>query len=419
MRRRPSNVGSWIAAGSALIASGIDTQAFAGHRDRERTDLGVYFGATFGAGQRRIGWGLEARRYRMSRELHGCDGGHDSSRFTAGIARVGWLGWKTPHLLVGAQAGEMNLGGTSIAGELDIGHRFGANAGPQVQFGGEASAIHFLFNTQARVDPVRAEASWNLGWRSPPHPIVECFSIAGRPRRDADGIAALPSAHFLDMDARGDLERQCLAQRWTERARVEWASVPSFLELAAQLRALDAPHGLIRRAVEASLDEVRHAILSAHFAALARGTTIRLDGLDVGSRPLLAGQQGLDRLAIESWTDGCVGEGSASATAELSAAISEDPATSVAQRRIAFDERRHAALAWDVLEWSLRGGADPGVFGGERERGTGDARVEDVDGPDLTSWGMLPPHIERALRERERKSAAERLAVLLADCRSC
>ncbi len=57
------------------------------------------------------------------------------------------------------------------------------------------------------------------------------------------------------------------------------------------------------------------------------------------------------RLAVESWEDGCLGEGLAAERARRS----RGPVNA----RIARDEQRHADLAWSVLAWALAEGGRP------------------------------------------------------------
>ena len=170
---------------------------------------------------------------------------------------------------------------------------------------------------------------------------------------------------------------------------MEAESVPAFDLLAHDLRRARAPRSLLRRAVAAGDDEVLHA----HLAAALAGQTpeVQLGGaLDsLESRAGLEGDQLLARLAVESWLDGCLGEGAAAERARLESERLDDPDACRAQRIIAADERRHAELAWDVLTWTLS------VGGGPVRRALRDVLeipltiTEDVNAGEATHFGYL------------------------------
>jgi hypothetical protein len=63
--------------------------------------------------------------------------------------------------------------------------------------------------------------------------FISALHASGRPYRAA-GAQWLPSV-------RGRRPTNALADHWVSSARAEWASVPAFLSLAAELRAADAP----------------------------------------------------------------------------------------------------------------------------------------------------------------------------------
>jgi hypothetical protein len=81
-----------------------------------------------------------------------------------------------------------------------------------------------------------------------------------------------------------------------------------------------------------------------------------LDHVNEPARPQLEASAGLVRLAVESWVDGCLGEGVAAAAAREEAKLATDATLRAAQTTIATDEAQHAELAWDVLEWALATG---------------------------------------------------------------
>ncbi|MEF2985579.1 hypothetical protein, partial [Pseudomonas aeruginosa] len=65
----------------------------------------------------------------------------------------------------------------------------------------------------------------------------------------------------------------------------------------------------------------------------------------------------LERLAVEAWLDGCIGERAAAEVARQSDA--RDRLTRQTLSRAAADETEHARLAWDVLSFALAKGGRP------------------------------------------------------------
>jgi hypothetical protein len=115
-----------------------------------------------------------------------------------------------------------------------------------------------------------------------------------------------------------------------DAAQLEAASVPAFEILAAELRAHDAPPGLIARALESADDERRHARI---MTALARA-----HGATPGPVRVIAREpRDLEAIARENAVEGLVREA-------YGARVAIDHA-------IAVDEQRHADLAADVHAW--------------------------------------------------------------------
>jgi hypothetical protein len=130
-------------------------------------------------------------------------------------------------------------------------------------------------------------------------------------------------------------------------ARAAWfegASVHAFVQLARQLVRHDAPARLVRAALRAAVDEVRHArIMSA--LATTRGATPP----PVEVRPPT--RRSLASIASENATEGCVGETWAALVAMWQAQRAADPDIQAAFAAIAGDELRHAALSWELDAW--------------------------------------------------------------------
>lgn len=283
------------------------------------------------------GLGLEGRMLSPVEE--------DGSGITGGIgARVALVGWDQLRLLVTPQLVRV-VDNASIGLELGLGTRLGRERGLLME---GAVRGDYGYGHMRMAVAARDAGRWSLsvGARAPqvdgmptsPGPYT------GRPLRDdRGGRAALPAVCLLDRDFEG--------RRWAERARMEWASVPAFGELHEQLRACGAPAELQARALAAADDELRHAVDAAHMATLLTGAPVALDPPARSRRRALGGRDGLERLVGESWSDGCLGEGTAAHEARLEADTAPSPVRPVL-RRVAEDEQRHAELAWDVLRFA-------------------------------------------------------------------
>ena len=215
--------------------------------------------------------------------------------------------------------------------------------------------------TSCRGSATRGEAAFNLGV-SIDHPnILTMISGAhGRPLRGKDGLAALPVLNIqdLDLDEAPKDTRNRLATVWSKRAQQEWASVPAFQQLMEQLRANDAPESFVRRAETAGEDEVRHAVLAAGMVSKFTERTVALDSAETETREPVMGREGLKRLAVESWLDGCLGEGLAAVSVAEEAEVTTMPDVRAALQQIARDEYKHAELGWDILAWAVQQGSD-------------------------------------------------------------
>lgn len=145
-----------------------------------------------------------------------------------------------------------------------------------------------------------------------------------------------------------------VGERWLAVARAEHASIAAFGQLGLHLATLGAPARLLAATHRAALDEIDHAErcfaiarkLSgvAHTAGPIRALGRRTRAIDVAT------------LAVESLCDGCVGEGVAADVAALGATTATSPEIRTTLARIAEDERRHAALAWQLVAWCVQVG---------------------------------------------------------------
>lgn len=348
--------GASAAVSGLALAGGLAVPGRAVARDwRPGGDAGIYVGYRFGGVDRgRFAVGLEARGLMIDRN-HDCDGNHQV--FGGAVARLEVDGGTQNRLTLGPTLGTTN-GMTGYAFEAAGGFVFGAAPGPVALVSAEGMAAELL---DARI-AYSIGRDWLVagGVRFPPLTYA-AFCGTGRRLRREDGPARLAGA-VIGTGGRcpGELDLESLpessvraAQVWTHRACLEWASVPAFCEVAAQLRACHAPADLVARARDAATDELRHAVLSAGLARDLAGTeAISLDPAAADRRAPAVGRGGLVRLAVESFVDGCVSESAAAALAADEAAGAGDLAVGRLQRAIAADEARHAELAWAIVEWA-------------------------------------------------------------------
>ncbi|KAL9180907.1 hypothetical protein ACHAXT_009712 [Thalassiosira profunda] len=203
-----------------------------------------------------------------------------------------------------------------------------------------------------------------------------------------------------------------LGEKWTTSALGEHASVASFAAFSIALMTNGAPSDLVQDALEAALDEVRHAATSFDIAS-------RLLGRDVGPGPLPASHHefgsDLMALAIAVAREGCVDEtlSALEAAAEVDALdlvlangaeegskyYAVDEATLAWIREelhtIAMEEGGHAALAWRTFHWVCRVDADAcdavkqNVLSEAKLEGAFRRRFGSVDGIMAESWRKI------------------------------
>lgn len=134
---------------------------------------------------------------------------------------------------------------------------------------------------------------------------------------------------------------------FAELARLEAASVHAFRELAAELFAHGAPPALVRAAMSAAEDEVRHA---RSMARLARRFGAEPVAADVVRQPI----RDIETIALSNAVEGCVRETFGALLAHHAAGASTLPEARAAMAVIAGDETRHAALSWATHAWLSR-----------------------------------------------------------------
>lgn len=158
-----------------------------------------------------------------------------------------------------------------------------------------------------------------------------------------------PAADALDPTLRARV-----ADGWCEDARMEHASVAAFARATLELMSVGAPAELLVGCQRAALDEIDHARRLFTLAASYGGHE-----LQPGPLPALPPRSAeLERLAADTFAEGCAGESIAALAAERSLRACVDPAVRASLEVIAADEARHAALAWATVRWAVKTGGD-------------------------------------------------------------
>lgn len=414
-------ISSWrkeLAAAGFVLASGVGGVARA-EPPSWGAEFGAFVGYHFGGGlPGRFAAGLEIRGIRAERQQQ-CEA-DVFAPFGAMVGRLAIVGWELQ--VVTAAQGGMRYGSTDVAGEVGVGYAFGPRPGLFVQPGLEASVGQLLLARAQHA--VFRDSAVAIGARGMNRGFVTSGCVAtGRPLRDAEGglsqAAVRVGGPTLAQTAPADTCAARAARVWADRAGDEWASVAAFDDLAGQLAACGAPASLVARALVAGADEVRHAVVSAAIAAgfAGGGVTVELPST-AGRRAPAPGAAGLWRLVTESWTDGCLGEGTAAAWAAAEAETAGDAALRAALHGIAVDEEGHAQLAWDVLGWALACAPQPtraalSMAGAPRD---GAPRTEATapGGDDLAALGCLDGPRRARAAQRQGAIARARVAALLA-----
>eukprot|EP01062_Namystynia_karyoxenos_P047488 TRINITY_DN3584_c0_g1_i1.p1 TRINITY_DN3584_c0_g1~~TRINITY_DN3584_c0_g1_i1.p1 ORF type:complete len:523 (+),score=115.98 TRINITY_DN3584_c0_g1_i1:95-1570(+) len=184
----------------------------------------------------------------------------------------------------------------------------------------------------------------------------------GRPYPPADRLATATTDHALAFIPQIDAEvegNSDVAQLWLKQAEDEQASVASFAALTLRLMAAGAPAALLNACLSAGQDEVRHAEICYDFAAELGARGAREPRLLPPHQLEVTGD--LTDLAARAVSEGAVGEAVAAASAAAAAAAATCERVAAAQRGIAADEARHAALAWATAAWAAREPGDAGA----------------------------------------------------------
>jgi hypothetical protein len=352
-----------LAMTSAAAATMFPRDAQAQETYTLRAGIGVFVGYNFGP-REGVEWGFEGYVGRSTEYAPWCDGSTQPQSVLGGGAQVGLIGLKDPRvtgLVFGGK--ELSPTGPSFTGEMGATYRFGSDPGPGIHFG--ISPAWTFFDAYLRAQLLLDDYSVGAGARMMPFfsPGIGC-AISGRSLRTDEGLATVTSRVRRARSAANPLlekdpRRQLAGRAWERDAQYECASVPAFLDLAEALLACDAPFELVERALDAACDEIAHARLCARLASRYQGENVHPALPPAARRRPLGGRPGVARLAVESWIDGCLGEGAAAHQAARASKLAVDRAAQEVLRRIAVDESRHAELGWAVLRWALQcGGAD-------------------------------------------------------------
>lgn len=321
--------------------------------------LGVHLSVIFGGGGApRAGLGLDLRAsYLLGGGSDTC--GQDAEGGVGPFGQVTGIIGEGTRFTLGLQGGAAEslfaygaeAGWTYRDGDTFSGHG--------VHFGVLAEALFFDTLLRFDVTPLEAvdqvEVEFGFGAHFPPIYGFNGFcSDVGRPLRVA-GVPQLARVVVLRR-VHAASELAPVGAAWLGDARAEAASVPAFLRLRDDLRAVGAPVGLRRRAVAAARDEVRHARLCREVARSSLGVEVGLVPPPIPVTAKRSRAAALRALAIESWREGCIGEGVAARHAALALAEATDGGARQALTHIVRDEAAHAELAWSVLEHALHAG---------------------------------------------------------------
>jgi hypothetical protein len=369
--------------------------------------FGAYLGYSFGGENPGIALGLEAYADFSTDSL--C--GHSSCAIFGPILRVGFVKQGSPQITVGGRAGISRRAMLQVAGEAGLTYRFGENAGPGLNLGLHS---HFLLGG-LMANYVVGFDEFTVAARAGLNPFLFAGmgeGMHGRPLRDGKAYAALPDVKRDSTTADTERAKQA-SDIWENRAQTEWASVPAFLEVAEQLQAVNAPSSLINRALEAAYDEKQHAILAAGMSAKIGGGTLELGNPKTSHRMPLPGKAGLTRLAVESWMDGCLGEGTAARVAFSEANHTRDPILEQTLDQIAGDEARHAGLAWDVMAWAADRGGKAVTGALEQVRELMPQEPADNHTSEFEAYGVSSSDETNEIALKNRRESLPRLDALL------
>ncbi len=220
--------------------------------------------------------------------------------------------------------------------------------------------------------------------------------------------------------------REALATLWHHDAQKEHASVPAFSRLAWLLAGLGAPPQLLEGAHHAGLQEIDHARRCFALAGGYAGAPLSVEPIpELLSAPLGVGRDPLLAVAVESLRDGCLIEDFNADVARVAADHARDPAALELATIIARDEREHAELAWQILEWCIASGDAPlrraiaraaETLPAQGPRAYAEDETELVAAADpeaMIAHGRVPPEQWAGIFARRRALTVDRVRALL------
>ena len=230
------------------------------------------------------------------------------------------------------------LGGTAHVGAL-----YGAGLIGSLLGNGFSRGRQLRERGVTKLPPVLPGAAWTVGGNS---------GRGARARRDVGRVDAA-ALEAIPVAVRGPL-----AARFRENGRTEHASVGAFARLSLDLMTLGAPPTLLADASRDALDEIYHAELCFGLARALDGTPQSPGPLTAPTSELVGRprHEALATLAVDSLFDGALHEGLSARVLAVLAKRCEVPAIATILATLAADEGRHAAHAWDVLDYCVAEG---------------------------------------------------------------
>ena len=357
IRSRVRRLAALGALASAIFPQEARAQEFVGSAG---TYVSFVFGERFG-----VGWGFEGGFSYLLEGGSSCDnGGRGGLGFTTQLGAIDVDTFRA----VAAVHGGANVADTMDSPVVD------GEAGVAMHVNEEIGVgIHTALNVDIPFTPISAwtnfiRAEWLLDEYSVGGGVVlpgrygmsQQTCVIGRPLRAAGQLVAPGLACVAERFAPSPTDvDDAVARAWAEDAQAEAASVPAFLLLAQELMLLGAPMSLVDAALDAAEDEIRHAQSCAAIASQLCGALVVPRIPVTPRRKPLGRADSLIRLAVESWLDGCLNEGGASARAAEAAYSAEKPSMRNVLSGVATDEARHAKLGWEVLQFAMQAGGAP------------------------------------------------------------
>jgi hypothetical protein len=372
--------------------------------------LGLFFGYQFESEPTRSGleWGFEAYATQRYGDVGTC--GNNTRAGFGPIVQLGIKGVEDPRLTLALRAGtELERSVAALTGELGMSYRFGHDPGAALHLGIVAESMVFMAGLRHQL--YRNETWVGGGLRYLPTFGEQGFCSDGRPLRldQAKCVSACPQPMAAGSDA------ALAAVAYAADAQMECISITAFIQLALELMAASAPESLIQRALAAAEDELRHTVQCKAIAERLGRADVSCVLPEVSVRPFDSRQALLERLAVESYEDGCVGEGIAARQLAHGARLAADSGIAHTLRAIACDEAGHARLAWDILQFCIaEGGAPVRAALQASARHTRKLHWAGDPAPELERFGRMSPRALADLARAQVEQSHARASLLVA-----